>query len=646
MSVQRRLNVGFAALFVLFVILLVVQFGAGSRLRADQEDRIDRVTRAEIANDRVLQRMTDAETGIRGFQITGQEAFLEPYERGWTAALTALDDVATGVDGTGTHRLLDREREAARLWLDRYALPIVDSGMVAGNQTHSVYGKQLFDEFRLVNAAVASSITEERQKVVTDGDAAHRRMDIIAAILTGAILIVGVAVAQTVRRQLLVPLKRISGTMRRLTAGDRSARAEPVRAPELRTVVKALNDLAAQTESLLAAEQSRAARAGLRQAVAAEMQETRDPDAAGRRIAELIGAAVSADAVHCEIAVPGTGKLRVNWPSGAPDLPAGDITEILGDGSGHLRVRPDGGVWIAVGGDADRRAGYLHVSRPAAPSWTDAEQRLLAGVVREIERVLHQLGVQDTQARLITELRMLDQRKDVFIQTVTHELRTPLTSILGYTEMMSDDDGPELTALQQRALSAILRNAHRLHDTIGDLVLLDRPDHGATVQAEVLDLAAVAGMVRHELHNAARAKDLTVNFDTPESWVRGDRTQLQRALRKLIENAIKFTPAGGSVDCRMTADPRTVSVSVTDTGIGIPAEDVPGLFTPFHRAGNAMDQAVQGPGLGLAIVRDIVRDHGGTVAVQSVVGRGSTFTLTLPATPAPTPTEPKSPAHV
>jgi two-component system phosphate regulon sensor histidine kinase PhoR len=646
MSVQRRLNAGFAALFVLFVILLAVQFGAASRLRADQEHRIDRVTRAGVANDDVLQQMTDAETGVRGFQITGQQAFLEPYERGWAASLASLDDVAIGVDGTGTHRLLDRQREAVRVWLDEYALPIVDSGMVAANQTHSVYGKQLFDEFRLVNAAVAAAISEEHTDVIARGEESRRRLGTISAVLVGVILIVGVAIAQTVRRQLLVPLKRISATMRRLTAGDRSARAGPVRAPELRTVVKALNDLAAQTESLLAAEQSRAARAGLRQAVAAEMQEMRDPDAAGRRIAELIGAAVGADAVHFQVEVPGTGNLHVHWPSGAPGLPADTIAAILGSGSGNLRVRSDGSVWIAVGGAADCRPGYLHVSRPATPAWTDAEQRLIAGVVREIERVLHQLGAQDTQARLITELRMLDQRKDVFIQTVTHELRTPLTSILGYAEMIADEDGPELTALQQRALNAILRNAHRLHDTIGDLVLLDRPDHGAAVQAEILDLAAVARMVRHELHNAAEAKDLTVNFDTPEAWVRGDRTQLQRALRKLIENAIKFTPTGGSVDCRMTADPRTVSVSVTDTGIGIPAEDVPGLFTPFHRAGNAMDQAVQGPGLGLAIVRDIVRDHGGTVAVQSVVGRGSTFTLTLPATPAPAPTEPKSPARV
>jgi two-component system phosphate regulon sensor histidine kinase PhoR len=643
MSVQRRLNVGFFALLVLFVALLLVQFGLGTRARSEHDRAAERANRAEIANDQVLQRMTDAETGVRGFQLTGEPAFLEPYERGWTAALTALDDLARHVSGEEAQQLLGREREAVHAWLDQYAAPIVAAGVPDGDTTRAVRGKEMFDEFRQINVAVADAVAREHRRVLASADAARTLLDLVAAALVVAIMIIGVAVARTGRRQLLVPLAQLGMTIRRLAEGDRSARAEPVGAEELRTVVEALNDLAAHTESLLAAEQARAARAGLRQAVAAEMQEMTDPADTGRRIAELVALAVGAVSVHTEMVVTGSGAVHVRWPDGTTELPGGLVAEMLAGRPGHLRVRPDGGVWLSIGGDADCGPGYLYVRRPAAPVWTEAEQRLLAGVVREIERALRQLSLQDKQARLITELRMLDQRKDVFIQTVTHELRTPLTSILGYTEMITDENG-ELTTLQQRALNAILRNAHRLHETIGDLILLDRPEHGTTAPTEALDLAALAHLVRDELTNAARAKNLTVTFETGPGWVHGDRTQLQRALRKLVENAIKFTPDGGSVDCRLTADTRSVSVSVTDTGIGIPAEDVPGLFTPFHRAGNAMDQAVQGPGLGLAIVRDIVRDHGGAIAVQSVVGRGSTFTLTLPACPAPA--EPRSPAHV
>ncbi|WP_430788830.1 ATP-binding protein [Actinoplanes sp. G11-F43] len=655
MSVQRRLNVGSLAMLGLFMVLLLIQFGFGAILRAEQDSETDRATRAEIANDHVLQEMTDAETGVRGYQLTGNEIFLEPYENSRAAAMTALDTVGRNSTTARVAALLGRQREAVHAWLDGYAVPIVAGRLpstgadptpvttpTTTDDEHATQGKHLFDQLRTVNAEMDQALAAERADMRATADGNRREMAILSACVVVAILAIGYAVARVGRRQLLVPLGDLEKTIRRLAEGDRSVRAEPAGSTELRTVIEALNDLAAQTETLLAAEHARAARAGLRQAVAAQMQELDDPAHAARRITELVGVAVGAATVHCELAVPGRGEMRAGWPDGTPDLPTERTVTLISGKPCAPERGPDGTVWLTVGGDAECAPGYLHLSRPGTPDWTDAEQRLLTGVCREIERTLRQLSLQNDQARLITELRMLDQRKDVFIQTVTHELRTPLTSILGYTEMIADEDGTALSSMQQRALNAILRNAHRLHDTIGDLVLLDRPDNGAAVHAETLDLAAVAGMVRHELNNAARAKNLTVTFNADEGWVRGDRTQLQRALRKLMENAIKFTPSGGSVTCRMAADARTVAISVTDTGIGIPAEDVPGLFTPFHRAGNAMDQAVQGPGLGLAIVRDIVRDHGGTIAVQSVVGRGTTFTLTLPAAPAPA----KSPAHV
>jgi two-component system phosphate regulon sensor histidine kinase PhoR len=634
MSVQRRLNLGFAALSVLFVAFLVVQFAIGGRIRTDSEERVDRITAARFANDRVLQQMTDAETGLRGFQLTGDREFLEPYETGHSAAVTALDEVAAGTRDTAVRQMVDRERIVAEAWLQEYAAPIASAGAGGDVSAMAGHGKQMFDELRMVNEAVRESVDAELRG--ERGDTAHtlHTVTTTSVALLLAILAIAYFVVRTARRQLLVPLADLGRTIRSLTRGDRTARAEPAGAEELRAVGDALNDLAAQTEALLAGEQARAARAGLRQAVAVELQDLREPEATVLRIAGLIGAAVGAGTVHCELSLPGTGAVLVHWPEGSPDLPAEMVTALLTAGPGRVTPFGDGALGITIGGDADCEPGFLRVTRPGAAIWTDAERRLLTGVAGAIERVLRQLTLQYRQARLITELRMLDHRKDVFIQTVTHELRTPLTSILGYTEMLTEDDGA-LSPMQKRSLSAIMRNAHRLHETIADLVLLDRPDAVGDVSSEPLDLGELATTVHTELENAARAKELAVTFATGECWVLGDRIQLQRALRKLMENAIKFTPAGGSVTCELTADAQTVSVAVTDTGIGIPAEDVPGLFTPFHRAGNAVDQAVQGPGLGLAIVRDIVSDHGGTIAVQSVVGRGSTFTLTLPAVPLP-----------
>ncbi|MFC7532858.1 ATP-binding protein [Actinoplanes sp. GCM10030250] len=639
MSVQRRLNVGFAALFVLFLTLLSVQFGVGAHLHAEHDALVGRITAAQAANDRVLQRMTDAETGVRGFQLTGERLFLEPYETGWSDAFSSLDDVAANTRDDEVRNLVTRERDAIRSWLDEYALPVIDAGSTGSDHDRAARAKVLFDDLRLVNDAVELAISTEERSALSRGSAAQRLLYWAAALLVVAILSIGYLVVRTVRGQLLTPLEHVGRTIRRLAAGDHSARAEPVGATELRPVIEALNDLAAQTETLLAGEQARVARAGLRQAVAAELQEMREPTDTSRRIAGLIGMAVGADSVHCELGMPGSVQVKIHWPSDAADLPASTVAELTAGSAGEPRIRPGGEFSVTIRADpADPECepGYLLVTRAGA-AWADAEHRLLTGVTLEIERALKQLTLQHHQARLISELRRLDQRKDVFIQTVTHELRTPLTSILGYTEMFAEDGGDSLSPLQKRAVSAILRNAHRLHETIGDLVLLDRPDAHAGVTTEPVDLAAVAITVHGELDNAARAKDLAVSFEAGDAWVCGDRTQLQRAMRKLMENAIKFTPPGGRVDCHLTADDRSVVLSVTDTGIGIPADDVPGLFTPFHRAGNAMDQAVQGPGLGLAIVRDIVRDHGGTIAVQSVVGRGSTFTITLPAALAPTP---------
>jgi two-component system phosphate regulon sensor histidine kinase PhoR len=106
-------------------------------------------------------------------------------------------------------------------------------------------------------------------------------------------------------------------------------------------------------------------------------------------------------------------------------------------------------------------------------------------------------------------------------------------------------------------------------------------------------------------------------------------------LRNLLDNAMKFTGPGGKVGYRLRSVGGTAVLTVTDSGIGIPEADLAGLFTPFHRATNAMDQAVQGSGLGLAIVRNILAEHGGSVAAESRLGQGSTFTVTLPAVPPP-----------
>ena len=488
MTAKRRATAGFAVLFVLFVALVLLQLVVGDRLQAGRAARSQRTESTRDANRAILQYMTDAETGVRGFQLTGEKRFLEPYDSGRVGAFTAMEQVDATADDAGVRRLLTAERQAAVHWLYAYAIPIVNSGVADADQPRADRGREMFNLIRTANADADAAIATEREAEDAAAARAAQLAQLVFALLAAAILVIGLVLAVLHQRQLLEPVEHIRQTLRRLADGDLAARAVPAGPGEMRTLIRILNDLAAETERL-----------------------------------------------------------------------------------------------------------------------------------------------QGRQARLISELRILDEQKDVFVATVTHELRTPLTSILGYTEVLADGSGGELSPVQRRGVSAILRNAHRLEATVGDLLLLDRGGDRTGRPAVPVDLAVLATGLHADLGPAARAKDLGSTLQAASAWVSGDAAHLERALRNLMENAIKFTPAGGSVDCRVAADGDRAVVTVTDTGIGIPADDVPGLFTPFHRAANAMRLAVQGNGLGLAIVRNIVTEHGGSVAASSELDRGSTFTLTLPA---------------
>jgi signal transduction histidine kinase/CHASE3 domain sensor protein len=633
MKLKFRVAAGFALLCGLFLALVFLQLVVGDRLQDGHARRAERIERALDANRAVLQSMTDAETGVRGFQLTGDRAYLAPYDSGRKDAFTALEELGDVARLPATRRLVEGERQAAAHWLYAYATPIVNGGAADADAARAARGREMFDGLRRANNAVDVALDTEQQTMLAADRRSTRRVELLFAGLAMLVLITGMVVAMLHQRHLLEPLEHIRHTLRRLARGDLSARAEPAGPGEMRTVIGTLNEVAAETERLITAEKARAAAGELRQRVAAELHVLRDPRETGRRIAEIVGTALGAGAVHGRVTVGRDAGLAVTWPRDAPPLPPELAREIRAGEPGVVREM-DGGLAVALSGDDACPAGLVYVTRPRRPEWTAAERRLVAALCRDLDHVIGQQRLQLSQARLITELRVLDEQKDVFVSTVTHELRTPLTSILGYAEMLADGEGGDVPPVTRRGLAAILRNAHRLEATVADLLLLDRSGERVGAEAVPVDLAAVLEGLHGELAAAARAKDVGGVLDAAPAWVRGDGVQLGRALRKLVENAIKFTPAGGRYEVRLTADAQRATVTVTDTGMGIPADDLPGLFTPFHRAANAMEHAVQGPGLGLAIVRNIVTEHGGTVSAQSELGRGSTFTVTLPTVPA------------
>ena len=228
-------------------------------------------------------------------------------------------------------------------------------------------------------------------------------------------------------------------------------------------------------------------------------------------------------------------------------------------------------------------------------------------------------------------LRELDHLKDNLISVVSHELRTPLTSILGYLELL-DQDRDRLTQRHRHFLGVVGRNAERLLDIVVDLLFVAQARAGhMTLDREPLDLSELAEHAVEGTLPAANERQITITVaPCSDSVVSGDRQRLGQVLDNLLSNALKFTPRNGSVEVRLSASRDYVVLEVADTGIGISAGAQRELFTRFFRTDAAIEAAIQGTGLGLSIVKAIVDGHGGQVSVESVEGKGATFTVNLP----------------
>ena len=233
----------------------------------------------------------------------------------------------------------------------------------------------------------------------------------------------------------------------------------------------------------------------------------------------------------------------------------------------------------------------------------------------------------------VEQLTALDRQKTDFMATISHELRTPLTSINGYLELLEDGDYGELSDPQRSALDIIGRNANRLRGLIEDLLVLNKIEatglHSATEDVPVDELVAGVAELLRPVADAAGVT-LVIEPIDPELVIRVDRGQLERSLINLGSNAVKFTRPGGQATIGAAEVDGRAVITVTDTGIGIPAGDLPQLFGRFFRASNATAAAIPGTGLGLAIVRAIVEGHGGELQVDSVEGRGTTMRVDLP----------------
>lgn len=276
-------------------------------------------------------------------------------------------------------------------------------------------------------------------------------------------------------------------------------------------------------------------------------------------------------------------------------------------------------------------------SRPQARDFpfTGAPSRILRASVYPFAQGLS--GTAETMLVLVdvTELRRLETIRRDFVANVSHEMRTPLASIRAMAETLADGALHD-EDVAHRFLETIIREADRLTRISQDLLILSDAESKAPSK-ETFDLDALLRDVvgRSKAHAAERNVELNLETSGPLS-VHASRDQIEQVVVNLVDNAIKYTGAGGRVDVRADSLEREMKIEVTDTGIGIMEEHLPRIFERFYRVDKARSRESGGTGLGLSIVKNIIEAHGGEVSVQSRFNHGSTFSVTLPKQEDPT----------
>lgn len=280
---------------------------------------------------------------------------------------------------------------------------------------------------------------------------------------------------------------------------------------------------------------------------------------------------------------------------------------------------------------------------------------------RDLERRVEEYTA-DLQHAL-QKLSELHQLKSNFVSNISHELRTPLTHIKGYLELLTDETLGPLTPEQADAGKVMARAVERLENLINDLIKFSETAKGGLfLRLTAVSLPKLIPQIIARHSDKAKKREVTLHTHFPSHLpeVQADKENLTWVISQLTDNAIKFTPPGGRVTLAGEADGQYVTISVTDTGIGIPQERIDEIFLPFHQLDNSPRRHYGGTGMGLSLVKRILEAHNAPLRVESAVGKGSRFQFSLPihetsqaaprtgraAPPAPAPTnltdEPKS----
>ena len=275
--------------------------------------------------------------------------------------------------------------------------------------------------------------------------------------------------------------------------------------------------------------------------------------------------------------------------------------------------------------------GRLLAGQALRPIDTITRTALAISRADDLDKRIPQVGPQDEVGRLATTFNiMLDRLEKLFraqqrfIADISHELRNPLTTIRGNVDLMR-----HMNNVDMPSLDAIQVESERMTRMVGDLLLLAQADAGQLIRRERVELDTLMLQVYRQVRPLAEGIELVIGAED-QAAILGDPDRIKQLLLNLVDNAIKYTPKGGKVTLGLQRVENWAQLSVADTGIGIPAQDLPHIFERFYRVDKARSRAAGGAGLGLSIVQWIVQVHSGKIDVQSEMGKGTTFIVWLP----------------
>ena len=571
-SIARTLRLSLLGLTILLAIIGAIGIASLYDARQQYEDELSAASALEVAAANLLASTVALEANLAQPRSRRAAQFVQSAADSFESSAAQVALLAAG-DATSraTARSLAPARRAAAALGERPtpAAPRRSATRVLPSVRENIE-----------RLAIRQQVRREQAR-----DRAQRRSRIalVAIVLGAGLALLGVLAFLTLLiRTMRRPLDELVVATRRMSSGDLGARVEAGGPKELEALGAAFNAMGTDLATTGARMETQ------RQRLATTIQSLGD----GLVMCDSGDRITSMNPRATEL-VPG---LRVGSSAHVPGSPLPVLADAL---AGEVSVRRDDELTLAV--TAARLAGP-----DGGTVWT---------------------------LRDITERARLEQAKSDFVATASHELRSPLTSIKGFIELLETTNAENLTARQREFIAIVLKSTNRLVDLVNDLLDIARIESGQfEVHARSVDLRdtieEVTALMTPRLEGKRQRLDVQIQDPRPPALA--DPARMRQVVTNLVTNAHLYTDEGGTITLRLDGDAQHTQITIADTGRGMSPQDARQIFDRFYR-GSADERKSPGTGLGLAIVKSLVDLHGGTIDVDSQLGRGTTFTVRLPA---------------